>query len=52
MLKLVWRFIMLKLYNVKLIIMDKFLDVCLGLSVLVFGGTMVLYVINMFMTLI
>jgi hypothetical protein len=32
--------------------MDKFLDVCLGLSVLLFGGTLVWYVVNMFMTLI
>jgi len=33
-------------------VMDKFLDVCLGLSVLLFGGTLVWYVVNMFMTLI
>jgi len=32
--------------------MDKFLDVCLVLSVLLFGGTLVWYVVNMFMTLI
>ena len=32
--------------------MNKFLDVCLGLSVLLFGGTLVWYVVNMFMTLI
>jgi len=32
--------------------MDKFLDVCLGLSVLLFGGTLVWYVVNMFMILI
>jgi hypothetical protein len=32
--------------------MDKFLDVCLGISVLLFGGTLVWYVVNMFMTLI
>lgn len=32
--------------------MDKFLDVCLGLSVLLFGGTLVWYVVNMFMTLL
>jgi len=43
-------FILLKSLNVN--IMDKFLDVCLGLSVLLFGGTLVWYVVNMFMTLI
>ena len=32
--------------------MDKFLDVCLGLSVLLFGGTLVWYVVNMFMALL
>ncbi len=32
--------------------MDKFLDVCLGLSVLLFGGTIVWYVVSMFMILI
>lgn len=39
-----------KLLNVN--VMDKFLDVCLGLSVLLFGGTLVWYVVNMFMILI
>ena len=43
------RFIMLKLLNVK--VMDKFLDVCLGLSVLLFGGTIVWFVVGMIMTL-
>ena len=43
-------FILLKSLNVN--VMDKFLDVCLGLSVLLFGGTLVWYVVNMFMTLI
>ena len=32
--------------------MDKFLDVCLGLSVLLFGGALVWYVVNMFMALL
>ncbi len=31
--------------------MDKFIEVCLGLSVLFFGLTIVSYVIGMFMTL-
>ena len=43
-------FILQKSLNVN--VMDKFLDVCLGISVLLFGGTLVWYVVNMFMTLI
>jgi hypothetical protein len=43
-------FILQKSLNVK--VMDKFLDVCLGLSVLLFGGTIVWYVVSMFMILI
>jgi hypothetical protein len=43
-------FILLK--SLKVNVMDKFLDVCLGLGVLLFGGTLVWYVANMFITLI
>jgi hypothetical protein len=45
-------FILRKSLNVNVNVMNKFLDVCLGLSVLLFGGTLVWYVVNMFMTLI